>query len=91
MAFSSTVILGHTIFRLFIEIQTIKKQTFFYNHVGNILCRHTQTSRISVLISAMVTNSSEHKIIIYSCRNAWWESWMCFDWWHPECTASVFI
>jgi len=28
---------------------------------------------------------SEQKLIIYSCSNAWWEPWMSFDWWHPEC------
>jgi len=35
--------------------------------------------------------TSEHKLIIYSCSNAWWEPWMNFDWWHLECTATFFI
>jgi len=45
------VILGHNIFSLFNE-----KQFFFFLNPQNILYRHTQTSRIYILISAMVTN-----------------------------------
>jgi len=31
------------------------------------------------------------QIIIYSYRIVWWELWISFDWWHPECTATCFI
>jgi len=33
----------------------------------------------------------EHKLIIYSCSNAWWELWMSFDWWHPEFVVTITI
>jgi len=31
------------------------------------------------------------QILIYSYRNVWWEPYIIFDWWNPECTATCFI